>query len=113
MTESTAKNYPNVAQSFGITGIVILGMLFLSPVNYALNKLIGKDASMLICYLLAIGIPFLIVNSIRKNKTDNNSFNYSIENNRIIPFVIVSDCVMQYRITNLHSQLWVVDVDGL
>ena len=42
MTEPTTKNYPNVAQSFGITVIVILGMVFLGPVNLALNKLIGK-----------------------------------------------------------------------
>jgi Predicted metal-dependent membrane protease len=98
MKESTARNYPNVAQSFGITGIVILGMILLSPVLFVLNKLIGKEASSLIYYLLSTGIPFLIVNSIRKNKTDSNSFNLSIENNRVIPFVIVGTIVLLFGI---------------
>ena len=70
MTEPTTTNYPNVTQSFGITGIVILGMLLLFPVNLVLNKLIGKEASMLVYYLLSTGIPFWIVYSIRKRKTN-------------------------------------------
>lgn len=32
MPEPKANTYPNVTQSFGITGIVVLGMLLLSPV---------------------------------------------------------------------------------
>lgn len=96
MTESTTTNYPNVAQSFGITGIVILGMLLLAPVNLLLNKLIGKEASMLIYYLLAIGIPFWIVYSIRKSKTNCHSFNLTIENKRIIPLVIIGTIALLF-----------------
>lgn len=88
MTDSKVKSYPNVAQSFRITGIVILGMLLLSPVNIILKRLIGEEASFFIYYLLAIGIPFWIVYSIRKNKT-GNSFILAIENKRVIPFIIV------------------------
>jgi membrane protease YdiL (CAAX protease family) len=98
MTESTTTNYPNVAQSFGITGIVILGMLLLSPVNLVLNKLIGKEASMLIYYLLAIGIPLWIVYSIRKSKTNCHSFNLTIENKRIIPLVIIGTIALLFGI---------------
>jgi uncharacterized protein len=98
MTEPTTTNYPNVAQSFGITGIVILGMLLLSPVNLVLNKFIGKEASMLIYYLLAIGIPFWIVYSIRKSKTNYHSFNLTIENTRIIPLVIVGTIALLFGI---------------
>lgn len=98
MTESTTTNYPNVAQSFGITGIVILGMLLLLPVNLLLNKLIGKEASMLIYYLLAIGIPFWVVYSIRKSKTNCHSFNLTIENNRIIPLVIIGTIALHFGI---------------
>jgi hypothetical protein len=83
MTESKIKIYPNVAESFGITGIVILGMLLFSPVHLVLNKLIGNEASMLIYYLLAIGIPFWIVYSIKKSKTNYLSFNLTIENKRM------------------------------
>lgn len=98
MTNSTPKNYPNVAQSFGITGIVIIGSLVFSPVIMILNKWIGKEASMLIYYLLAIGASFLIINSIRKRKTGKNSFNLKIENHRIIPFVIVGTLALLYGV---------------
>jgi len=82
------KNYPNIAQSFGITGIVILGLLLMSPVYLALGKLIGDEAALLVYYLLGIGIPFWIVYAIKMNKTENCSFNVTIENKRIIPFLI-------------------------
>jgi len=98
MTESTVKNYPNIAQSFGITGIVILGMLLLSPVYVVLSKYMGKEASMLIYYLLAIGIPFFIVYYIRKNKTDENKFNLIIQNKRIIPFLIAGTIALLFGI---------------
>jgi membrane protease YdiL (CAAX protease family) len=105
MTNSNAKNYPNVAQSFGIAGIVILGTILLSPVNLVLTKFIGKEGSMFIYYLLAIGIPFWIVYSIRKNKTNDNSFNTIIENKRIIPFLIVGTVALLLGIISPISNL--------
>jgi membrane protease YdiL (CAAX protease family) len=98
MTESKIKIYPNVAESFGITGIVILGMLLFSPVHLVLNKLIGNEASMLIYYLLAIGIPFWIVYSIKKSKTNYLSFNLTIENKRIIPLIIIGTIALLFGI---------------
>ena len=98
MTESKIKIYPNVAESFGITGIVILAMLLFSPVNLVLNKLIGNEASMLIYYLLAIGIPFWIVYSIKKSKTNYLSFNLTIENKRIIPLIIIGTIALLFGI---------------
>lgn len=98
MTEPLTKTYPNIAQSFGITGIVILGILSLSPLVLVLNKLIGRDASMLVYYLLAIGIPFCIVYLIRKKKTYANSFNLTIKNKRIIPFLIVGTIALLFGI---------------
>jgi len=83
------KNYPNIAQSFGISGMLILGLILFSPVAIILRKLIGYDASFLIYYLLAVGITFWIICEIKKKKTGEISFNISIENKRVIPFVIV------------------------
>ena len=99
MTEPKVNSYPNVKQSFGITGIVILGVLLLSPVNLMLKKLIGEEASFLIYYLLAIGIPFWMVYSIRRNKTGRNSFNLAIENKRVIPFIIFGTIALIVGIT--------------
>lgn len=104
MTEPTTKNYPNVAQSFGITGIVVLGMLFLSPVLILENS-IGKEASMLVYYLLAVGIPFWIVYSIRTDKTNCRSFNLTIENKRIIPWVIVGTIALLFGVISPIASL--------
>ncbi len=105
MTEQTTTNYPNVAQSFGITGILILGMLLFSPVCFMLDKLIGKEASMLIYYLLSIGIPFWIFYSIRKRKTHCRSFNLTIENKRIIPLIIIGSIVLLFGISSPIGKL--------
>ena len=105
MTEPTTKNYPNVAQSIGITGIVVLGMLLLSPINLILNKLINKEVSMLVYYLLAIGIPFLIVYSIRKRKTADFSFNLNISNKKIIPFIIMGAIALLFGIVSPIANL--------
>jgi len=89
MTENLEnKSYPNVGQSFGILGIIILVSILVSPI-IILNKFIGMEAAMLIYYLLAFGISFWIVNSIRKIETGVSTFNLKIENYRIIPFIIV------------------------
>jgi len=104
MTEPTTTNYPNVAQSFGITGIVVLGMLFLSPV-LTLENLIGKEAAMLVYYLLAIGIPFWIVYSIRRDKTNCRSFNLTIENKRIIPWIIVGTVALLFGVISPIASL--------
>lgn len=105
MTEIKTKNYPNVGQSFGIVGIMILGIIILSPVNLILNKFIDKEASMLIYYLLAVGIPFWIVNTIRKRNTDSKTFNLDIENKLIIPFIIVSTIALLFGIITPISSL--------
>lgn len=99
-TNNLSTNYPNILQSFGITGIVILGMLLLSPANLILNDLIGKEASMLFYYLLAIGIPFGIVHSIRKGKTKINSFNVSLTNKRIIPVIAICSIALLFGIAS-------------
>src|SRR5512133_3492680 len=83
------KNYPNIAQSFGISGMLILGLIIFSPVAILLRKLIGNEASFLLYYLLAVGTTFWIICEIKKKKTGNISFNISIENRRVIPLIII------------------------
>lgn len=98
MTDPTPKHYPSIAQSFGASGIVILGMLMLSPVMVVLTNSIGKEASMLIYYLLAIGIPCWIVFQIRKSKTGDASFNLTIKNKRIVPFIILGTIALLWGV---------------
>lgn len=98
MTNPKIRNYPSIAQSFGITGIVILVMLLLSPLNIGLNKVMNKEASMLVNYLLSMGISFWIVHTIKKTKTGNSTFNLTIENIRIIPFLIIGSIALLFGI---------------
>jgi len=98
MTEPTIKNYPNIAQSFGITGILVLAMFVFLPVDLVLDKMIGKEASMLIYYLFVMGIPLWIFYSIRKKKTGKDSFDLTLKNSRIIPLVILAAMAFDFGI---------------
>ena len=96
MKDLENKNYPNVGQSFGIAGIMVLATILISPLAFITNRFIYKDLSFLIIYLIAVGVTFLIVYSIRKRKTDDTTFNFKIENKRIIPFVIISIVALNF-----------------
>ena len=100
LDEDQISDYPNISQSFGITGIVISGMLLLIPLNLVLNKVIGKEASMLIYYLFAIGIPLGIIYSIRKSKTNIGTFSVALENKRIIPYLIICSIALLFGIVS-------------
>jgi len=89
MTKSKLNTYPSIAQSFGITGIIILVMILLSIVTPIITEVTGSEISTLLFEISAMGIPFLIVNRIRKKKTAQKSFNLTIKNKRIVPFIIV------------------------
>jgi len=92
------RNYPNVTQSFAITGIVVLGMLLFSPLSLVLSKFMNKEASMLVYYLFATGIPFWLVNTIRKRKIGTNSFNFRIEKYRAIPLIMIATVALLFGI---------------
>lgn len=92
------ESYPNVSQSFGIAGIMVLAMICLSPVLLISNKIMDKEASIFIYYVVAVGTPFGIVYSRRKRKTKNGSFNFRIENNRIIPFLVFATVALAFGI---------------
>ena len=86
-----------MGQSFGIVGIMIMGMILFSPL-ILLNKFIDKEALTLICNILAVGITFWIVYSIRKRKTNIKTFHFKINNKRTIPFVIVAMIALYFGI---------------
>lgn len=93
------QHYPTVAQSFGITGIVILGMLFLSPVMF-LKSVIGQEATMLLYYLLSVGLPAWFVFTIRKQKENHPAIAWQIENKRIVPYLVVATAALLFGIVS-------------
>jgi CAAX protease family protein len=105
MTKSKVNSYPNIIQSFGITGFIILLMIILSVIMPTLNKLVGSEASTLLFEILAMGIPFLIVNRIQKKKADQRSFELTIKNKRIIPFIIVAGIALLFGVVEPTTSL--------
>lgn len=85
-----AYSYPSLMQSIGITGMVLLGMVLMSPLKKILDDLVSQEFSSLIGYILSVGIVFTIAYNIRKSKNKVSSFNLSIGNKKIIPFIIVA-----------------------
>ncbi len=90
MIEKKETYYPNVAQSWGIVGIAILSMLVFGPVNIVLNDLMGKDISLFVYYLLAIGIPFKIAHAIRSKRTGIGNYNFSLGSFKVMVLIFVS-----------------------
>ena len=88
-----AENYPSIAQSLLLSLIVLAVQLFLvSPLLLGVLLLdpdISFGAQILIATLLGTGIPCWIVYLIRKKKTNISSFNFTIENRRIIPLIVL------------------------
>jgi membrane protease YdiL (CAAX protease family) len=94
LENSKLDTYPSIAQSFLITGIIILVMMLVSLATPTLNKLVGNEAAVLLYQILAMGIPFLIVFTIRKRKSARTSFNLTLQDKSIIPIIIVAGIVL-------------------
>jgi len=95
MIENKKIYYPSSGQSWGIVGIAILSMLLFSPVNLILNKVLGKEISFLVYYLLAMGVPFGIAHLIRNKRTRINTYNFSFSSLKIMALVSISIIAIQ------------------
>ncbi len=87
-----AENYPSIAQSWGILGIMIATTVILIPTLMFFGpdpSSMSFGAQILIATLLGTGIPCWVIYLIRKKKTNIGSFNLSIENRRIIPLIVL------------------------
>ena len=87
-----AENYPSIAQSWGIFGIMIATTVILIPTLMFFGpdpSSMSFGAQILIATLLGTGIPCWVIYLIRKKKTNIGSFNLSIENRRIIPLIVL------------------------
>ena len=104
MTETTFKTYPNIAQSFGICGISIVGFLLFIPVYFLLKNVIGAEGARFFYYIFASGIPLLLAHFIRKRKTVSSTFNFAI-NKKIILFLVIATLALLFGIISPISSL--------
>lgn len=98
------RTYPTIAQSFGLSGILIALMLVISPVTLLLNPILGKALSMLVYYLITTGSAFWIANSIRRNVTGEASFVLVLDA-RIVPLIIVATVAIIFGVISPLSTL--------
>src|SRR6187551_2613294 len=90
MSDSTSRNYPSVAESFGIVGIQILAMIVFVPVNMVLNNVAGKEISTFVYYILSMGISFWIVDSIRRKKSGESVYSFGFSSAKVIALVSIA-----------------------
>lgn len=94
MNHRNLKAYPNIAQSIGIVGIMILAQIILAPIMLFFPKLIGQDLSMLIYYILSVGGAFQIVLLIRKSKGQDSDFAFQLRNGKLLIFSILGSLAL-------------------
>ena len=101
MEESKINHYPNLVQSMGITGIVIMSIILFAPINIIFNNLIEVEFLIFFYYFLSLGTSFLIIFFIRKreNKIDNK-FKFSIDEKTVIIVVSVVVVVLIHIISS-------------
>ena len=87
--DTSTRSYPGVAQSFVITGIMIVAMLLFSPVMMLADFMNG-EALTLAYAVLAVGTPCLVAYAIRKRKTGSAAFKLAIPNGRVFPLLAIA-----------------------
>lgn len=105
MEPSELKTYPDIPKSFGIFGIIVGIMILVAPVNFLLNKLVGEEFSFFAYYLLAMGIPFLIIHNKRKIITRQKGYNFNLSSLKISVLIIVTVIALQVGIISPVNEL--------
>lgn len=91
--------YPNINQSWGIVGIVILSMIIFSPLQFFLQGVIGKELSFLIYYLFSMGGAFLFIHFRRKKRSGITSYNFTDNSYKVIGLVVIATITIPVGIT--------------
>ena len=99
MENLETRKHLSIGQCLGISGIMILASLILSPITFLSNS-IGKELSMFIYYIAAIGITLWIAFMMRRKTTAKKSFNWTSPNDKIIPFIIIGTLGIAFGITS-------------
>jgi membrane protease YdiL (CAAX protease family) len=94
----TNETYPTIAQSVGITVLLIVSMRLLRPIHSALAGPLGTEPAMVVYYLLAVGLPFCIAYAIRKHVTGERSFTLSTNDKRIFTPITLTTLALLFGV---------------
>jgi len=95
------KAYPKgTLQSFGIVGLVFLGMVLFYPVQHWLNDFMGKSPSFLVYYSLAMGAPFVLIHILKKKEEGTVKYLLKPNDTGIVVLLIVGTIALQWGITS-------------
>ncbi len=90
MEKKEIHNYPGIKQSWGILGILIFSTFFFIPILFLPEKIIGEEFSFLAYYILALGVPLLIIHLIRKRKTGIAGYKFGLTPFKIIGLSVIA-----------------------
>ena len=97
------KAYPkSTLQSFGIVGLVFVGMILFYPIQVWLNDLIGISPSFLVYYILAMGAPLLLMHFLKEKEQGLGTVKYLLKPNDIgvVLLLVVATLALQWGVTS-------------
>lgn len=91
--------YPNLKQSFGIVGIIILLMIGLSPIIF-MKDFIGKDAANFLYYVTTMGLSFWVIHKKRFNKIGVSKFQFARFSPKVFILLVVAVVALQVGVSS-------------
>ncbi|MBV6645780.1 MAG: CPBP family intramembrane metalloprotease [Cyclobacteriaceae bacterium] len=104
MENEKHRNYPSMQQSLGMTGLIVLAMIFLSPVTF-LKDVIGIESSVLLYYVLSMGGSFWVIQFVRKKKSASAGFNFILDDWRIAALVSLGAVALLFGVVTPLTSL--------
>lgn len=87
VTQAQAKPYPGVLASWGIAGIVVACSFLAAGILAIPTSFLGSEETLLLFYLVAMGVPCFVVWSLRKHSRSAEPVRFRPPRLRWIPFL--------------------------
>jgi membrane protease YdiL (CAAX protease family) len=81
---SNEESYPNIQESWRVVGTIILVQLLFSIIAKIFETTLGKELTLLISYVLTMGITFVIIHRKRINRQETSNYDFGIGSIKII-----------------------------
>ncbi len=95
------KAYPkSTLQSFGIVGLVFVGMILFYPVQDWLNELVGISPSFFVYYIFAMGAPLLLMHFLKKKEEGTVKYLLKPNDFGVVLLIIVGTIALQWGVTS-------------